>query len=188
METKRGGNTHIALLRGINVGGRNIIPMARLKELCNGLGWSRPRTLLQSGNLLFETAETDDRVLAALLEDRIQRDCGFRPRVLVLTPVRLRRALADCPFPPDKGFEPGKVLLMFLTAAPSREARASLQAAHGGPERMAFGDGVLYLHYPNGIGRSKLTNAVIENKLGVQGTARNWNTAVKLRDLAEDNP
>lgn len=156
--------THIALLRGINVGGHKQIAMAHLKSLFESLGFTNVRTLLNSGNVLFESAKKPD---AAAIEKAI----GMGVRVILRTPKDLEKVLSGNPFPDA---EPGKLVVMFLDGPPN----GSLDWE--GPEEVAVEKRHLYLYYPDGMGRSKLSHTFIERRLKVAGTARNWNTVSKL--------
>src|SRR4051794_12469517 len=166
----------VAFLRGINVGGNNLIPMAVLKAACESAGLTDVRTYLQSGNVLFSTTRKDP---ARLIEKALELDV----KVIVRTIDELRAVIAKNPFEGERN--PSLLQVMFLDDAPSKSAQAALLAAHAGPEEIHFLGRELFLYYPNGSGRSKLTNALIERKLGVRGSARNWNTVTKLLTLAD---
>jgi len=162
--------THIALLRGINVGGNKMISMADLRARAERLGLEEPRTLLQSGNLVFRSRKSP-----AQLEKLLEKELGVT--VMVRTAEEWKAVVAANPFPDEARNDPGRLVVLCL-----KEARnaADLQPAIVGRE-VARGKGrELYLYYPDGQGTSKLTNALIERKLGTSGTARNWNTTLKL--------
>jgi uncharacterized protein (DUF1697 family) len=174
----------VAFLRGINVGGHALLRMDALAAMLVGLGHSRVTTLLQSGNVLFESRARDETALARRIEDAIEAAHGFRPDVILRRPPDLAAVVAENPFPEEATAQPGRLLVVFLAAPADASGIARLAAVHRGPERFV-GDGrELYVVYPDGVGRSKLTHALIEKALGVRGTARNWNTVVKLSDLA----
>ena len=163
---------HIALLRGINVGGRKMLAMSGLRELAARLGLREPRTLLQSGNLVFRSG-TPPAQLERLLEGELDNVA-----VLVRTAEEWREVVARNPFPEEAERDPGRLVVMSLKVA----ADASAIVAPG--REVVHGDGRhLYLYYPDGMGNSKLTGALIERKLGTLGTARNWNTVMKLAAL-----
>jgi uncharacterized protein (DUF1697 family) len=173
----------VSLLRAINVGGRNLIRMADLKALHESLGLKSVRTLLQSGNVVFAGAGTP-AVLSRKIEAAIVERLGLKVAVTVRTADRLGAAIDANPFPEEARTDPGHLVLMFLTDAPDPSAAGRLQAVYSGPERFQVSGSEAYFHYPAGIGKSKLTNALIEKHLGVAGTARNWNTVTRLHDIA----
>ena len=175
---------HIALLRGVNVGGRKAVAMADLRALAAGLGMTEPRTLLQSGNLVFGADGRAGAALETLLETELQASLGLESSVMVRTAAEWSAAIAANPFAAEAVSDPGHLLIMALKAPPAPGALTALRAAIKGPERVELDGRHAWLVYPDGIGRSPLTNAVIERCLGMRGTARNWNTALKLRALA----
>lgn len=175
-------STFIALLRGINVGGRNKLPMADLRDLVAGLGFDDVRTCIQSGNVVFRGfGERRDR-LAGSIAGAIEAAQGFRPGVLVLTSEELHAAIEANPYT-EADADPKSVHLFFLEARPSEpdlEAAARLATTE---ESFSLADRVFYLHAPGGIGRSRLA-ARAERILGVRATARNWRTVLALARLA----
>jgi uncharacterized protein (DUF1697 family) len=173
----------ISFLRGINVGGNNLVPMALLKELYAELGLKEVHTLLQSGNAVFVAAKSGK--LATRIEQAIEARLHFRPRVMLRSLDELRRVAADNPFAQHAANEPNRLLVHFLERAPAQGALAKLRGAHLGPEQFELRDHTLYVYFPEGVGKSKLTPARMDKALGVQGTARNWNTLQKLIALAE---
>jgi uncharacterized protein (DUF1697 family) len=156
----------IALIRGINVGGHKKVAMADLRRICEAQGCTNVRTLLNSGNVVFEGRKPDAKKLEA----------AIGAKVILRTPAELDRVIARVPFATD---DPGHLLVMFL----EHEPKAPLDWP--GPEKVHLDGRHLYLYYPDGAGRSKLTNALIEKRLDVSGTARNWNTVTKLAALCE---
>jgi uncharacterized protein (DUF1697 family) len=176
--------TQIALLRGINVGGHKPVAMADLRALLAGLGFGEPRTLLQSGNLVFRGDAPSDVALERLLEAEVERRLGLATQILVRSAEEWDALIAANPFPDAAEHDPGHLLLMPLKAAPAEQAVDALRAASTGPELIRVAGKQAYLVYPEGIGRSKLTNALIERTLGTRGTGRNWNTVLKLAALA----
>ncbi len=166
----------VAFIRGINVGGNKMLPMASLKAACESAGLTDVRTFLQSGNVLFRSTKKDP---ATLIRQALDLDV----KVIARSVEELEKVIAKNPFEGDRN--PSLLIVMFLEDTPSKEAKAALEAAHKGPEEIHFAGRELFIYYPNGAGRSKLTNAVIERKLGMAGTARNWNTVTKLYAMAE---
>jgi len=172
----------VSLLRAVNVGGRSI-KMDALRAIHESLGLSEVQTLLQSGNVVFATKDNDRARLAKAIEDAIETECGFRSAVMLRDAAALRKIVKENPFPAEAETDPGHLVVMFLAAKPDKGAR--IAAAYSGPEEIRIEGDNAYLTYPNGIGKSKLTNALLEKHLGVAGTARNWNTVTKLLALAE---
>ncbi len=179
--------TYVALLRGVNIAGNRPVDMKALKACCEGLGFTRVATYLRSGNVLFDAGRASPAAVAGRLADAIEADFAFRAPVVLRTPARLAEIVAGNPFTEAAAADPTRVAVMFLDAAPDAGAAARLRAAHGGPEEFALSGADLYLHYPNGVGRSKLTSDLIDRRLGLHGTGRNWNTVLKLLALAGEH-
>jgi uncharacterized protein (DUF1697 family) len=176
--------THIALLRAINVGGHKSVAMADLRDLLRELGFGDPRSLLQSGNLVFDANKLEGPALERLLEQKAAQRFNLHIDIMVRATAEWKALIARNPFRDEAGRSPGHVVVVFLKSAPSKSAFDALRAAITGPERV-HGDGrQAYIVYPAGIGRSRLTNALVERKLATCGTARNWNTVMKLAALA----
>ncbi len=165
------------MLRGINVGGRNMVKMDALKALHESLGFKGVRTHLQSGNVVFQAKSAD----AARIEQAIRKTLHLELSVVLRTAAELREAVKANPLP-QRLNEPSAYVIAFLSAQP--EDPAALDA-YDGPEEMQLLGRELYIYYGEGMGRSKLTNTLIERKLGVRATARNWNTVTKLLELCE---
>ena len=173
--------THISLLRGINVGGNKKIRMAELKALYESLGFSNVSTYVQSGNVVFDADSVDTPALIARIEAAIAERFGFDVAVLLRTADDLRRILDGNPFP---GVEPAKLHALFLAAAPAPAVAETLAVPTVDGEEWRLTGQELYLHYPNGSGRSKMTGAFFERKLGMAASARNWNSVNALYALA----
>lgn len=173
----------IALLRAVNVGGRGL-KMEGLKTLAKDLGLQNARTLLQSGNLVFDYDRAADGALEKRLEAEAAARFGFQTDFLVRTAAEWRAIIAANPFAQAARDDPSHLVVMPLKTAPAAGGLPALRAAINGPERVEIVGRAAYLVYPDGIGRSKLTLAVIERRLGVRGTGRNWNTALKLAEMA----
>ena len=124
-------------------------------------------------------------LLAQRIEDRIERDFGFRPSVIVRTAAALKDAIARNPFAARSGIEPAKLAVAFLSTEPAPEALAKVLAINAGPEEVRGGGRELYIYFPNGMGRSKLSMPLIERTLKTPVTCRNWNTVAKLLEIAE---
>jgi uncharacterized protein (DUF1697 family) len=176
--------TYLALLRGINVGGHKQVAMADLRDLLTQLGLADPRSLLQSGNLVFGANERTSVQLERRLEAEVAKRLGLQTDCFVRTAREWEGVVAHNPFHKEAARDPGHLLVMFLKDAPSVTGVKALQAAITGREVVRAAGKHLYIVYPDGIGRSRLTNAVIDKQLGTRGTGRNWNTVVKLAALA----
>lgn len=174
---------YAALLRGINVGGNKIIKMDVLRGLCESLGLRGAQTLLQSGNVVFRSEEKNREKLARRIEGGIEKKFGFAARVVVRSSTDLRRVIANNPFKAAKTPNLSSFLVMFLDGRPTAQAFAELRSAYKGAEEMHLAGEELYIYYTNSVGKSKLTNDLIQRKLQVTGTARNWNTVQKLLEL-----
>ncbi|HYP91329.1 MAG TPA: DUF1697 domain-containing protein [Polyangiaceae bacterium] len=175
----------LALLRAVNLGPHNKIAMADLKAVAEGCGLSGARTLLQSGNLVFEAKAKTSAGLEKLLEAALSKELGLKTPVVVRSAAEWRSAIDANPFPKEAKADPSHLVLMPLKAKPEKSAHAALASAIVGRETTKLVGQQLYLFYPDGIGESKLTAALIEKKLGVPGTGRNWNTAQKIAALLE---
>jgi uncharacterized protein (DUF1697 family) len=179
-------HVHIALIRGINVGGHKAVAMSDLRDLLAGLGFDGARSLLQSGNLVFRCSAHTDASLERLLEIEAEKRLGLHADFFIRSAKEWREVVARNPFRREAERDPGHLVLMFLKAAPNAKYVKAVQAAIVGPEIVRADGRHLYIVYPAGIGKSRLTNALIEKKLGIRGTARNWNTVLKLAALADE--
>ena len=172
----------IALLRGVNVGGRTV-RMVELTALARDLDLQNPRTLLQSGNLVFEAPRAPDASLEARLETALKSRFGFAVDVICRSAVEWARLVAANPFPDAARNDPAHLLAMPLKTAPVDGGLERLRAAIKGREEAALIGRDLYVVYPDTIGRSKLTMNVVERQLGAPTTGRNWNTVLKLAEM-----
>jgi uncharacterized protein (DUF1697 family) len=175
--------TYIALLRGVNLGARNKVSMADLRTLVESLGAEDVTTYVQSGNVVFKSPDSAVD-LAGGIEEQIKRDLGLNVTVLMFTKAQLAKVLAGNPFV-DGGRDPKRLHVTFLAGAPHRDRVRRVVAKQFEPDEFHVAGLVIYLHCPNGYGRSKLSNAYLEKQLGVPATTRNWNTVTKLVELTE---
>jgi uncharacterized protein (DUF1697 family) len=175
----------VSMLRGVNVGGHNKIRMDALRALCESLGLRDPQTYVQSGNVVFRTKEPDLAALANRIEDAIEESFGFRPAVIIRTTSELRALVAKNPFGRRRGINPGKLLVTFLADDPSAEARDRVLQIKTEPEELRIDGREVYIYFPNGMGRTKLSWPTIAKMLGTSGTGRNWNSVTKLLEIAE---
>ena len=175
--------TYVALLRGINVGGKNIVPMAALRDCLAGAGLKNVRTYIQSGNVVFESESSGKTALVATVRDAMAQAFDLAPAVLVLEASELSNAVAGCPYlsePVDDKF----IHLTFLDGAPTAGAVDAATALATKTERFALLGRVFYLLAPDGIGRSKLA-ARIETVVGVGATSRNLRSCRKILAMAQ---
>jgi uncharacterized protein (DUF1697 family) len=183
-ETAASGlQTWIALLRGINVGGQSKLPMQQLAETLRRLGLQRVTTYVQSGNVVFQGPPIVPARLAEQIGTAISSQFGFRPPILLISREALFEVLNRSPFlhiPPDDK----TVHCFFLFAAATAPDIDGLNAVTASNERWALRDNVLYLHAPDGFGRSKFA-ASVEKRVGVPTTARNWRTLTHVYQLAD---
>lgn len=171
--------THVALLRGINVGGKNKLPMANLIELFSAAGCSEVRTYIQSGNVLFRAAPKTAERIAEVVSKGIASRHGLRIPVVLRTVAELTKAAAGNPFLAS-GADPAHLHVAFLAGAPDRRRGAALDPARSPGDSFALRGREIYLHLPNGVARTKLTNAWLDAALGTTSTVRNWRTVLEL--------
>jgi uncharacterized protein (DUF1697 family) len=178
--------TYVALLRAVNLGSHNKVSMAALCELLAGLGLTAPCSLLQSGNLVFGAEGRSTADLEALLEGSAKKKLGLETQFFVRTVSEWRAIVAKNPFVDEAKSDPAH-LLVFVTRDPvSAKGVEALREAIPGRELVSAAKGKhAYLVYPDGIGRSRVTNVVIEKRLGTTGTGRNWNTVLKVAALLD---
>lgn len=175
--------TFIALLRAVNVGGKNRVAMADLRSLVADLGFSDARTLLQSGNVVFHSNRKSTASVESLLERESAKRLGLTIDYFVRSAAEWKSIVAQNPFRQEAKKDPGHLVVMSLKVAPTQAQIKTLTMAVRGREVFRAVGKQLYIIYPNGIGTSKFTNTVIERCLATRGTGRNWNTVVKLADL-----
>lgn len=175
---------HVALLRGINVGGRTV-PMKDLAAVFADAGCHEVRTYIQSGNVIFKASPKIVDGLRGRLEKKIQTRFGFAVPVILRNAEQLARTIAGNPF-----LKPGVVEtalhVYFLADLPAREAGAKLDPNRSAPDAFILSEQEIYLHLPNGMGRSKLTNTYFDSKLSTVCTARNWATVLKLAAMMRE--
>jgi len=173
----------IALLRGVNVGGRKPVAMADLRDLVSALGFHDVQSVLQSGNLLFRADGKGGAKLEQALAAEAKQRLGLETEFFVRTAAEWEDVMADNPFRSEAKRDPARMVAFVLKEAPGSGAAKALQAAIVGREVSRVAGRAAYVYYPDGQGRSKLTNAVVEKQLGTRGTARNWNTVLRLAEL-----
>src|SRR3984957_8532098 len=175
----------VAMLRGVNLAGHQMIKMPALKTLCTSLGVRDVQTYIQSGNIIFREDKEDPSVLARRLEAKIESEFGFRPAVIVRTASELRKVIAKNPFSGRAGIEPSRLLVVFMDSVPTKQAREKVLAIPCEPEELHIHGRELYIYYPNGMARPKIPSGLIDRAVKTPCTGRNWNTGTKLLQMAE---
>jgi uncharacterized protein (DUF1697 family) len=173
---------HVSLLRGINVGGHNLVSMARLRALYEALGCEDVATYLQSGNVVFRR-DRDPAGVGRGVERAIKRELGLDIRVLDRTHADLAAIVEADPFPKA---DPSRRVVMFLAGPPGTEIAREIEHVTLGPDEARLIGREVHLHCPDGIGNSKLPGLLSERRLGVTATARNWRTVSRLFELSGD--
>jgi uncharacterized protein (DUF1697 family) len=174
---------YIGLLRAINLGGRNLVAMSGLRDLLTRLGFDEPRTLLQSGNVVFGCDRRRVADLERVVESEVEKRLELATEFFVRSGKEWQDIVARNPFIKEAARDPSHLVLMVFKQRPSGQAVQELEAAITGPEVVRVDGRHAYIVYPSGIGRSRLTNALIERHLSTRGTGRNWNTVLKLNAL-----
>lgn len=172
---------YVALLRGINVGGHKLIKMAELKAMFEALGLTKVQTYIQSGNVLFASNEEEAEPLRRRIEQQIEAVFGFDVPVALRTLDEWERIIAQCPFPADES-----LYVAVMTEAPLPEGVDRLQAHKIDGDEFRIGSREVYLLYRQPVHKSKLTNNLLEKKLGVPATSRNWQTMTRLAALGRE--
>ncbi|HKX26548.1 MAG TPA: DUF1697 domain-containing protein [Blastocatellia bacterium] len=176
--------TYIALFRGINVGGKNALPMKELVAVLENLGARNVKTYIQSGNAVFVSPEKETSQLSNKIRREIKKHRGFEPFVLLLELKDLETVVRNNPFPAAAATEPQALHAGFLAAVPETPNLRQLESLKSESERFELIDQVFYLHAPEGVGRSKLA-ARAEKLLGAPMTDRNWRTVCKILEMAQ---
>jgi len=172
-------NSYIALFRGINVGGKNSLPMKELVAILEGMDYENIQTYIQSGNVLFQSKKKVEEISAGEISRGVLEKKGFEPKVLILSVEQLQEAIKNNPFATSNG----KVLhFFFLESQPLQPNMEQLMSKKVESEEFELNQKVFYLYAPDGLGRSKLARAV-EKAMRVPVTARNWNTVSKLASM-----
>lgn len=181
---KKRQRTFIALLRGINVSGHNKVPMSELRSMCAELGWGDIQTYIQSGNLVF-TAGSAPAALEAELERAIVRSFGLLVPVIVRAATDWPAYVKSNPFPEASEREPNLVMLALSKAPPKADAEVGLRERAVNGERIVRVGDALWIHFSNGVARSKLSPGLFDRLVGSPVTTRNWRTVLKLGELLE---
>jgi uncharacterized protein (DUF1697 family) len=174
----------VSLLRGVNLGG-HMVEMDALRALYESLGMRKVETFIRSGNIIFTTPARDRTALAKRLEDAIEKEFGFHCDVVLRHADELRDGLARNPFAGRPNINPGKLLVTFLASDPDPEGAAKVRALDIHPEELYIDGREVYVYFPNGMGRSKLSWPQLGKYLKTPGTGRNLTTVGKLLAIAE---
>ncbi len=172
---------YIALLRGINISGQKIIKMADLRALLSAEGLANVETYIQSGNIIFESDESR-KTVEKLIVSTINNHYGFMVPTFILSPKELEKAISNNPFGKVEG---NKLYLTFLSDKANRNGMEAINDKVQENEYLQIIENVMYFHCPNGAAKSKITNNLIEKKLEVTATTRNWRTCGKLLELVK---
>lgn len=178
----------VALLRAVNVSGTKAVVMPALCKVLTGLGLTDVTSLLQTGNVVFGCDRPANAALEAALEAAVSERLGVQTAFFVRSAREWAGIVANNPYPQAAADDPSHLVVMALKKAPAAAAVAALRSGIAGRETVTAAGKQLYVVYPDGIGTSKLTNAVIERKIGVAGTARNWNTTLKIAAALSARP
>lgn len=170
---------YIALLRGINVSGHNLIKMTDLRQLFTEMGFGSVQTYIQSGNVLFESNEREAEPLRRRLEEQIEARFAMSVPVILRSGAELRQIIAACPFLPGAG-EEGSLYVSLLADSPTPENLARLPGSPMGPDQYRVVGREVYILCGESYHKSKLTNQFFEQRLRVHATSRNWRTINKL--------
>ena len=174
---------YVALLRGVNLGRRNRVPMAQLRELLADLGYVDVSTFLQSGNALF-TSRRKPAALAREIEQAVAQRCHVETKVLLRTGAELSDVVRANPLT-GTATDPARLYVTFLSDDADLAALNQMNAADYAPEQFAAGERAVYVWLPDGVQSSRLGQTFWERRLGCVATSRNWNTVTKLAELAE---
>ena len=177
--------TSIVLLHGINVNGQKIVPMEKLRALCEDLGLTGVTTYIQSGNVVCQCAKVPPYVLEKKIRAAIRDTFGFSVPVIVKTKEEWGEIISENPFVGKRGIDESLLHVTVLSDTPSRSAVDEIMAGEYGGDECIFSGKVAYLYCPNGYGKTRLSNTFFEKKTGLIATTRNWKTVLRLRELVD---
>lgn len=173
---------YLALLRGINVGGKNKLPMNDLRDMFTDAGCRDVRTYIQSGNVIFRADPDVVAPLPGIIARQIAERFGYRMPVVLRTDEQLSDVIRHNPFIPEGAAEE-TLHVLFLADRPSARGVESLDPDRSPPDAFIVRGQEIYLRLPNGVGQTRLTNAYFDTRLATTSTGRNWRTVTKLREL-----
>jgi uncharacterized protein (DUF1697 family) len=174
------------MLRGINVSGQKIIKMESLRASFEALGFSRVRTYIQSGNVVFEASKGALDNLSRKIGERILSDYGFSVPLILRTSGEMKKIVSDNPFLTERGIDHSRLHVTFLSELPAKAALGKLDSLNGDPDEFRVKNREVYLYCPNGYGRTKLSNSAFEKLLSVEATTRNWKTVNTLLKMSTE--
>ncbi|MCI0629022.1 MAG: DUF1697 domain-containing protein [Phycisphaerales bacterium] len=185
--SKANATAYVALLRGINVGGKNMLPMSKLAPMFSDAGCVNVQTYIQSGNVVFSATPACAAEIPALISKRIAKGLGFQPVIILRTAAEMRRIVEDNPFikTRDQAGLENLLHIAFLNDAPTKASIAALDPNRSAGDSFLVRGREIYLNLPKGVGKTKLTNGYFDSALGVTSTMRNWRTALKLLEMAQ---
>ena len=185
MAESKGEPVYCALLRGINVGGKNKLPMAELAKLFSESGCRDVRTYIASGNVVFRMSAAKAGKLPALIARRIEESFGLKVPVVVRSAAELAEVVGSNPYL-QAGLAETNLHVMFLADAPGAEKVALLDPDRSPGDQFAVRGREIYLHLPNGVADCKITNAWLDSRLKTVSTGRNWRTVLKLYEMTRE--
>lgn len=178
-------DTHVALLRGINVGGKHLLPMKVLAAMFADAGCRDVRTYIQSGNVVYSASAALSRRVASLMEGAIEEEFGFRPPVITRSAAEFKQVVTRNPFL-RAGADPASLHVGFLGEAPSRTRIAALDPKRLAPDEFVVRGREIYFNFSRGLGKSTFTNSYFDSRLGAPCTVRNWRTVLALLEMTAD--
>ncbi len=176
--------TYVSMLRGINVSGQKLIKMGTLKKLYEALGFENVITYVQSGNVVFKSENQNSTLLEQILSDKIKDDFGYEVFVFVMTVEQLNNIVERNPLVNGADKVISSMYVTFLSIDPDMIGKEAIEVKKQDDEDLVFSNQAVYLYCPNGYGRTKLTNKLIESKLNVVATTRNWKTVNAMLEIA----
>jgi uncharacterized protein (DUF1697 family) len=177
---------YISMLRGINVGGHKRIKMDQLRRSFEALGFEQVQTYIQSGNVVFKTGKSFTSKLSKRIEGRILEDFGFAVSVITRTADETETTIANNPFLKERGVDPERLHVMFLSEIPTPAALEKLAALTAPPDQCRCSDREIYFYLPNGVSKSVLMKSPVDRILAVVTTTRNWRTVNTLHHMCQD--
>jgi uncharacterized protein (DUF1697 family) len=180
--------TYVVLLRAVNVGGTGKLPMADFRALLEKLGYKRVETYIQSGNAVFETSAKPEKIVSDITK-ALEKHLGAPAGVIVRTTDQLKRLIDSNPYATAAAANGALVHAAFLAGPAGKDAEAALAAIvtkyPGRRDRYTLNHDAVYFHFPDGAGETRFTGKTLDKAIGVIGTGRNWNTILKLYEMAK---
>jgi uncharacterized protein (DUF1697 family) len=177
---------YIVLLRGINIGPHKRMKMEKLRASCEALGFAGVKTYIQSGNLIFNGPKLSPAALSKTLGECIVKDFGFSSEIIFRTRQEMKAIIDSNPFMKERGTDPSKLHVVFLSQSPSAPALKKLQDLTIAPDRVSYSEQEIYFYFPNGVSGSSIWKHPLDRVTGVAGTMRNWKTVTTLYQMAAE--